>query len=263
MNDPARFPALFVSHGSPLVALDRDEYDRALARFAEGHPPPAAIVAVSAHWETRAPVRVSSSERPPTIHDFGGFPEELYRLAYPAPGAPELAREIVASLEEALVPATLDPARGLDHGAWVPLRFLYPDAGVPVVQVSLPRPRTAEAVFQIGRALAPLRDRGVLLFGSGGIVHNLGLVKFDDKHAPVDEWARAFDRWIAERLERLDTDALLSYEEAPHARLAVPTTEHLDPLFAVLGGARPDEGVSLVFEGFHHGNLSMRSFAIE
>ena len=257
------FPALFVSHGSPMVALDDDAYNRSLAAFAKSVPVPEAIVVVSAHWETRAPIRVASGERLETIHDFGGFPEALYRIEYPAPGQPALAREVAGLLESAGLDVALDPERGLDHGPWVPLRFLYPDARVPVVGVSLPRPRTPEELLRAGRALAPLRDRRVLLFGSGGITHNLRLVNFEDKHAPVDAWARAFDDWIAGRLAELDTAAIAAYEErAPEARRAVPTTEHFDPIFPVLGSASPGERVSTVFEGFHHGNLSMRSFSL-
>ena len=257
-----RLPALFVSHGSPMVALQSDGWNRALEGFAASIPRPKAIVVASAHWEERGPVRVSSADPPPTIHDFGGFPDELYALRYPAPGSPALAREIADALAAAGTDVALDPERGLDHGAWVPLRFLYPDARVPVVAVSLPRPRTPAGMLAVGRALSPLRDQGVLLLGSGGIVHNLRLVDFEDKQATPQGWAVAFDSWIAERLERFDVDSIARYESAPEARRAVPTSEHFDPIFPVLGSAAPGERARTVFEGFHHGTLSMRSFAV-
>jgi len=253
-----RLPALFVSHGSPMTALEDSAYTRALEAFGAGLPPPRAIAVVSAHWEAPWPVRVTAHARPPLIYDFGGFPEPLYRLTYPAPGAPGLATEIVARLAEAGLSAAPDPARGFDHGVWVVLRRLRPAADVPVVAVSLPRPATPDDLRRIGAALGPLRDRGVLLVGSGGIVHNLGRLG-----AVTPEWARGFDDWIRARLAARDDAALLAYRAAaPAATLAAPTPEHLDPLFVVLGSAGPGERVVDVFEGFEHGSLSMRTFAL-
>lgn len=256
-------PAIFVAHGSPAVALEEDGYTRALARFAQEIPRPRAIVVVSAHGEAPDPVRVTAGARPSLVYDFGGFPADLYRLTYPAPGEPALAAEIVALLADRGMPAVLDHDRGWDHGAWIPLRFMYPAADVPVVQASLPVPRSPGRLLEMGEALTPLRERGVLLLGSGGLVHNLRRVRFEQKDAPVEGWARAFDEWARDRLRALDVAALASYRtEAPSADLAVPTTEHLDPLFVVLGSARPGESAQDVFEGFHHGTLSMRSFAL-
>jgi len=176
-----RSPALFVSHGSPMIAIEDDPWGRALGGFAARLPRPRAAVVVSGHFEEREPVRVTASAAPETIHDFYGFPDALYRIRYPAPGDPALARRVAALLGGAGFAAELDPSRGLDHGAWVPLRFLYPDATVPVVQVSQPAPRSPETMLALGAALAPLRDDGVALVGTGGVVHNLRRIDPTDR----------------------------------------------------------------------------------
>lgn len=218
---------------------------------------------VSAHWEAPGPLRVNAAPRPELIYDFSGFPQELYRLDYPAPGSPVLAAEIVETLAAAGLHTALETARGWDHGVWVPLRLGFPEATLPVVELSLPVPRTPELLLAVGRALQPLRERGVLIFGSGGIVHNLGLLRWGGEDAPVDDWARTFDEWVMGRVLAGDLEALASYRlRAPHADRAVPTSEHFDPLFVVLGaaaGARAD----LIYEGIRYGNLSLRSFALE
>jgi 4,5-DOPA dioxygenase extradiol len=255
----AKRPAVFLSHGSPMLLLDDDEYTHALRELGASIPAPAAAVVVSAHWEVPAPVHVTSSPSPPPIYDFGGFPPELYRVVYAPPGAPDLAGEIVALLEQGGSRATADASRGLDHGAWIPLHFVYPAATVPVVQVSLWSGAEPADLLRMGRALAPLRDHEVLLLGSGGIVHNLRRVVFE-KDAPVDPWAKEFDAWIRARLEKRDIEALTSYRTAaPHADLAVPTPEHLAPLFVVLGSTGANERVADLYAGFRYGNLSMRS----
>lgn len=260
MNGKA--PAAFVAHASPMLALESGGHARALRAFGERFSGPEAIVVVSAHWEAPAPVRVTSSDRPPLIYDFGGFPRPLYELRYPAPGSPGLAREVVEMLGAAGVPAVEEPARGWDHGVWVPLLHLYPEAAAPVVEVSLPLPRDPRDVAAIGRALAPLRDRGVLLLGSGGVVHNLRLARLDRKEGPVDEWALRFDAWVRERVARRDVAELAGYRaRAPHAELAAPDSDHFDPLFFALGAARGDDVVEPIDEGFEHSNLSLASYA--
>ncbi len=257
-----RFPALFVSHGAPGVALENSDYTRALAAFGR-ELRPRTVVVVSAHWEESTPVRVTGSPQTTIQHDFSGFPAELYRLRYPAPGDPDLSAEIVRLLERNGLRAVLDPARPLDHGVWVPLQFLYPEADVPVVSVSLPEPRTAQTVAQMGAALSPLRDRDTLLLGSGGIVHNLRRLRFGEKEAPADDWARAFDDWVAERLASHEFERIFAYrQEAPGADLAVPSTEHFDPLFFVLGAAQGPERARTLHAGIEYGNLSLRTFAL-
>jgi 4,5-DOPA dioxygenase extradiol len=245
-----------------MLALERDGHAARLRAFGDRFPRPAAIVVVSAHWDAPRPVRVTAAPRPALIYDFEGFPRRLYELQYPSPGSPDLAREIVGMLSQAGVPAGEEPRRGWDHGVWIPLRLFYPEASVPVVEVSLPVPRDPVLVAGIGGALAPLRDRGILLVGSGGIVHNLRLARLDRKDEPVDEWARKFDDWVRERVERRDLEELSAYRRrAPHADLAVPESEHFDPLFFALGAAGPNDELLEVNRGFEYGNLSLSSFA--
>ncbi len=257
-----RSPILFVSHGAPSVALDESDYTRALSAFGRTLQP-AAVVVVSAHWEERQPVRVGAARRHRALHDFTGFPAPLYALRYPAPGDPDLAADIVVRLEAAGVPALLDPVRPLDHGVWVPLRFLFPDASVPVVPLALPRPRSPELVARIGTALSALRDLGILLIGSGGAVHNLSRISFEERDAAPESWAREFDAWLAGRFAESDLGTLLAWrEQAPHAEIAHPTTEHLDPVFFVAGAATESDRAETVYQGFEYGNLSMRTFAL-
>ncbi len=254
-------PVLFVSHGSPDEALRRSPWSESLAGFALAAKRPAAVVVVSAHWEAPAPVRVTASLRPETIHDFDGFPPALYKVGYPCPGSPELAARIVGLLTEAGAVCEADVDRGLDHGVWVPLRFLFPEADVPVVAVSLPRPRTPAALAALGRALSPLRDEGVLLVGSGSLVHNLRLIDWDARDAPPSAWAVEFETWIRGRLAVGDEEGLLRYrQEAPHALRAHPTTEHLDPLFFAVGASAGD-GCRSLYDGFAFGTLSMGCLA--
>jgi 4,5-DOPA dioxygenase extradiol len=246
-----------------MVALEEDDYTEALQRWPASIRRPDAIVVVSAHWQAPRPVRVATSPAPPTIHDFYGFPPELYALRYAPPGAPVLASAIVERLREAGIAAEADPGRGLDHGAWVPLRFLYPRAEVPVVALSLAAPARPSELLAVGQALAPLREQGVLVFGSGGVVHNLGRLDRRGGAAPVVGWAQAFDDWVRDRLDAGDVDALTAYGRVgPHASLAVPTSEHFDPLLVTLGAAAGDRRVSELYAGFRFGSLSMRSFTL-
>ena len=257
----SRAPALFVAHASPMLALEKGGHAEALRAFGRRFPNPAAIAVVSAHWEAPGPVRVTSHPRPPLIYDFGGFPRPLYELTYSAPGSPALAREIVGLLSKAGIPAAEEPRRGWDHGVWIPISLLHPEAAIPVVEVSLPVPRDPVLVSRTGEALAPLRDRGVLVVGSGGIVHNLRFARLDRKDAPVDEWARSFDEWVRGRVGGRDLHGLASYGEAPGASRAVAESEHFDPLFFALGASRADDDLVEVNRGFEYGNLSLSSYA--
>ena len=255
----ARFPSVFLAHGAPLSALGGDDHAAALRAFGETVTGAKAILVVSAHWQQSRPLRITSWDHAPLVYDFGGFPDELYRITYPAPGSPSLAVRIAGVLQAGGQEVRPEPERGLDHGAWVPLRLAWPDAKTPVLQLSMPFAEP-QALFQIGRALRPLRDDGVIVVGSGGIVHNLRRVQIHDKNAPVDEWAAEFDAWVASQIRELDS--LFAYRSTgPHARLAAPTPEHFDPLFIALGAAFGDEPVETIFEGFQYANLSMRSFA--
>jgi 4,5-DOPA dioxygenase extradiol len=244
-----------------MSALGGDAHAAALRAFGESHKPSRAILVVSAHWQVSQPVRVTAWDSAPLLYDFGGFPEDLYRLTYPAPGSPSSAARVVNILQSAGQPARFERERGLDHGAWTPLRLAWPGASTPAIEVSLPFV-SPQQLFQLGRALRPLRDDGFLLAASGGIVHNLSRVRLADKDAPVDSWAAEFDSWVAEAVAARRIESLFAYRHtAPHARLSVPTTEHFDPLFVALGAAYPDEPVETIFQGFQYGNLSMRSFS--
>lgn len=252
-----RAPSLFVSHGSPMFALDPGLLGPNLRQIGEHLPALAAIVVVSPHWQTRG-VRVGAAAMPVTLHDFGGFPPPLYALRYAAPGAPQLAAQVVDLLQEAGFDATPDAGRGLDHGAWVPLRYLKPAADVPVLQVSLPHDIDAAGALRLGAALKPLRARGVLVMGSGSLTHNLYEFRqhIDDPH-----YAQRFADWVAEAVARGDTDALVDYRvRAPHAARAHPTEEHYLPLLVALGASDAEDARQRVAGGMTHGVLSMDSF---
>lgn len=250
-------PSLFVSHGSPMFALEPGLLGPALQRIGLALPDLAAVVIVSPHWQTRG-VRVAASSAPQTIHDFGGFPPPLYALQYTPPGAPELAGEVAAMLANAGFDVAIDTQRGLDHGAWVPMRYLKPDADVPVFQVSLPHDIDAAGAFRLGRALAPQRARGVLVLGSGSLTHNLYEFR---QHIRDPEYAQAFADWVADAVRRRDIDALVDYRaRAPHGERAHPTEEHYLPLLVALGASSSDDTATLVEGGMTHGVLSMDSF---
>jgi 4,5-DOPA dioxygenase extradiol len=243
-----------------MSALGGDDHAAALRAFGQANHHAKAILIVSAHWQVSRPLRVTAWDGAPLEYDFGGFPDELNRIEYPAPGDPLLASRIAGVLQAGNQPTRFDTERGLDHGAWVPASLAWPEATIPVLELSFPFVSPQE-LFQIGKALRPLRDDGILVVGSGGIVHNLSRARIQNKQAPVDDWAAEFDQWVAAQVASKNLDNLFVYRSlGPHARLSVPSTEHFDPLFIVLGAAFPDESVETIFEGFHYGNVSMRSF---
>lgn len=240
-----RAPVLYVDHGSPMNAVEDSAMARALAGAAPRLPALTGIVVVSAHWEGGPMIEVTAAPAPATIHDFGGFPAPLYRIRYPAPGAPALAGDLVAALGAAGIPARTDPDRGLDHGAWVPLLRLAPAARTPVVQVSLPTSAGPAGVLALGRALAPMRDRGLLLLASGGIVHNLYRWGAPDPGGRDAAAGAAFEAWIFARLG--DPDALVrDLPTAPGLADAVPTPEHFLPLCFALGARDPTDGLEVL-----------------
>jgi len=250
-----RLPATFVAHGAPPL-LDDAGWVRELNDWASDLPRPKSILMLSAHWEER-PVTIGATRTLPLIYDFYGFPRHHYEQKYAAPGAPELAERVRAALTPA-VRVGEDPERGLDHGAYVPLVAMYPDAGIPVLQVSLPSENPAE-LFALGRALRPLRDEGVLIIGSGFITHNLRTLDWSGQ-TPPPAWATEFDSWTADALARKDVDALLDYErKAPASQIALPTREHFIPLLVSLGAAADDEAVQFPISGFWMGSLTRRS----
>ncbi|WP_252275564.1 DODA-type extradiol aromatic ring-opening family dioxygenase [Pseudomonas subflava] len=247
-------PSLFISHGSPMLALEPGASGPALARLAAELPRPRAVLVVSAHWESDE-LLIGSSPRPATWHDFGGFPAPLYAVQYPAPGAPDLAVEVQRLLAEAELPSRLDPQRPLDHGAWVPLSLMYPQADVPVLQLSLPNHAGPALQERVGQVLASLREQDVLLVGSGSITHNLGELDWRAGPEVIEPWAGEFRDWMVGKLQTDDRLALLDYRrQAPHARRNHPSEEHLLPLYFALGAG----GVfQLEHSGFTYGALGM------
>jgi 4,5-DOPA dioxygenase extradiol len=248
-------PAIFLAHGAPPL-LDDELWMRQLAAWGKALPRPKSILMLSAHWED-APATLSATKTVPLVYDFYGFDEKYYRMQYRSPGAPELGARIEALLAGKQI-ASARSERGLDHGAWVPLIPMYPAADVPVLQLSLPNldPRT---LFELGRALAPLRDEGVLIVGSGFLTHNLRAL--DPRPAArTPAWAAEFDEWTAQALRRRDLDALFDYREhAPGVDEALPTHEHFVPLFVTLGAAAQAEQPSFPIGGWFLGSLSKRS----
>jgi len=230
-------PVLFVSHGAPTIAIDPGVTGQAWQKLGRELPRPSSILVVSAHWETDEPV-VSTAAHPETIHDFYGFPEEMYRLRYLARGAPELAQRVAALLRQQGIPIATDEQRGLDHGTWVPLIQMYPQADIPVTQLSLQPKKDPVWHIALGRALCPLREEGVLIIGSGSITHNLRALRSHPQGEPAPEWVMEFCDWMADRIAAGDVEALAGYRKlAPHAVQNHPTDEHLLPLFVALGAA--------------------------
>ncbi len=254
-------PTLFLSHGSPMHAVEPGEAGRAWEALGRTLPRPRAVLMVSAHWETSVPM-LTGNPKPQTIHDFGGFPKELYTLAYAAPGDPALAARAVALLKSAGITAGVDGCRGLDHGAWVPLLWMYPRHDVPVVQLSVqPELGTARHVA-LGRALGPLADEGVLIVGSGHTTHNLRDWMANPRRRDPLPYAQAFAGWLESRLAAHDTDALVAYRErAPEAARAHPTEEHFLPLFVAWGAAGDAPRVERVVDGYEAGALALDSYA--
>lgn len=230
-------PVIFLSHGAPTLPIEPGETGAAWAELGRQLEKPKAILVISAHWTTSV-ATVSTATKPRTIHDFSGFPEALYRLRYPAPGAPELARSVMSALQAASIKVQSDDTRGLDHGAWVPLMFLFPEADIPVTQLSLQAELDPTWHFDLGVALRPLREQGVLIIASGAITHNLCALFAHPQGQTVPEWISDFCAWMAARIASGDTDALLDYRaQAPYAAQNHPTDEHLLPLFVALGAA--------------------------
>jgi 4,5-DOPA dioxygenase extradiol len=250
-----RTPVIFLAHGSPLL-LEDQRWASELATWAASIGRPRAILMLSAHW-VDAPITLGATSTVPLVYDFYGFPEHHYQVKYPAPGAPKLAarlRELLRGTEP-----LRESTRGLDHGAYVPLVCMYPQADVPVLQVSLPS-LDARRVFELGRALAPLRDEGVLIVGSGFLTHNLGMADLRGR-SPAPLWAKEFDDWAAGVLSRRDVDALLDYRaRAPAVDLALPTHEHFVPVLAALGASATHEGApKFPVQGFAYGSMTRRS----
>jgi 4,5-DOPA dioxygenase extradiol len=255
-------PAVFVSHGSPMMAIEPGRAGAALAALGRDLPRPEAVLMVSAHWETAAPA-VSTVRRPETIHDFGGFPPALYELRYPAPGAPAVGERVKQLLDGAGLATSIDAGRGLDHGAWVPMRYLYPDADVPVTQLSIQPHLSPVHHYRMGEALRPLLEEGVMIIGSGSLTHNLREWRGRADDAP-QPYVSEFQDWVRQAIAQKDVAALLDYRRlAPHAVRAHPTDEHWLPIFVAMGAGGLCGEVTRITDEVSYGMLAMDSYVFQ
>ncbi len=253
-----RMPLLFIGHGSPMNALATNPYTQALSALGANLPRPRAILVISAHWMSEGSW-VTAMANPKTIHDFYGFPQALFDVQYPAPGSPEIAKLV----------GEADPKIhgdqemwGLDHGTWSVLRHMYPQADIPVLQLSLDMRQPPEYHIQLGKQLSKLRDQGVLILGSGNLVHNLRTIRWEPQ-APVYEWATEFDEWLKNKLAARDFTAVLNdFHKSQAGKLSVPTLEHYYPLHYILGAADKKDELRFEYEEMQNGSISMRSFSL-
>jgi 4,5-DOPA dioxygenase extradiol len=252
-----RMPAFFVGHGNPMNLIEDNAWSRAWTGLGKSLPKPRAVLCVSAHWYVQG-TYVHGAELPRTIHDFYGFPPELYAMRYPCPGSPEAAREAQDLLDGKDVGWDLE--WGVDHGAWMPLARVFPDADVPVFQLSVDYTKPASFHYELARRLAPLRRRGVMIVGSGNVVHNLGMLEYERDAKPFD-WAKAFDERVKALILDGDDRALIDYGAlGEEAALAVPTPDHYLPMLSMLALREKGEAPSFFAEGIAHGSVSMRGF---
>lgn len=253
-------PSIFIGHGNPMNALLQNTYTDSWAALGKSMPRPKAILAISAHWYSSG-TAVTSNLLPPTIHDFGGFPDELFQFDYPAPGSPDLARRVQALL----VPVTvkLDESWGIDHGTWSVLCHLFPQADIPVIQLSMDATQPAQFHYNLGKRLVALREEGVLILGTGNIVHNLRRYAWGQAEAPAFDWAERFENQVHTFLLEGNDQALIDYSKSgADAMLSVPTPEHYLPLLYVMATRRQGESISFPVEGFEGGAISMLSVKI-
>lgn len=251
-------PVLFISHGAPTFAIEPGKLGPQLQALGQQLSGVRAVLVVSPHWQTRD-VRVMATPQPETVHDFGGFPARLYELQYPVAGAPEIAHQAAELLAQAGFATSVDAHRGLDHGAWVPLYHMLPQGQIPVFQVSMPYNLTTAQAVALGRALASLREQGVMVLASGSMTHNLG--EFDPRVTQAAPYVHAFSAWVRSAVQANAVNAVVRYRsEAPHAVRAHPTEEHFLPLLVALGATQEGEGVQWLDGGIEYGMLSMDSF---
>ncbi len=252
-------PTIFISHGAPSLILEKDETTEFFTALGKKISQPEGIICISAHWETLEPL-VTFNPQSQTIYDFFGFPEALYQLNYPATGSEIFANQVIAALANAGFPAQLHSSRGFDHGVWVPLKLMYPEADIPVIQLSLQPRQNAEYHWKIGQALQKLRQNGVLILGSGSATHNLHGFRHYGKDSAPSDYALSFDQWLVHAIENGDRQTLLNYEQtAPEAQLNHPTPEHFLPLFVAMGAAAQPQG-KRIHHAFTYGTLSMAAF---
>jgi 4,5-DOPA dioxygenase extradiol len=252
-----QMPVLFIGHGSPMNAITENSFTKTLNRMGHDLSRPRAILCISAHWMTEG-TWITGQERPKTIHDFYGFPQELFDVQYPSPGDPESAREIQALISEPRINIDLE-MWGIDHGSWSVLRHLYPKADIPVMQLSLYLEQPAEYHLKLGQKLRQLRKRGILIIGSGNIVHNLRRIRWESAAKPYD-WAIEFDEWIKAKILERDFNAIANdFHTSEAGKLSVPTLEHYLPLLYVLGASDEIDNIKFEYEEIQNGSISMRT----
>lgn len=263
-------PLLFLGHGSPMNAIETNPFTQTLSKLGNTLPTPRGILVISAHWMTKG-TWVTSMANPKTIHDFYGFPDDLFSITYPAPGNPLLAAQLQENISDPKL--SLDDSKwGLDHGTWSILRHIYPDAKIPIIQLSLDLSEPYDFHVELGKKLAYLRQQGILMIGSGNIVHNLGVIRWG-KDAKAYDWAIEFDEWIKQKLEDRDFGSLSAknipgFGNTPQGlyssagKLSIPTPDHYLPLLYILGAAQSSEELSFIYEGFQNSSISMRCLKI-
>jgi len=253
-----KMPVLFVGHGSPMNIVADNHYTRSLRELSKTLPKPEAVLIVSAHWQTRTS-QVTSAQIPPTIYDFYGFPPELFQARYECPGAPEKAALVQAVTQQKV---RCNDQRGLDHAAWAVLIHMYPAADIPVMELSLDVELSPGAHYELGKQLAPLRDEGILILGSGNMVHNLSQINFDQTEGGEYDWAVRFDRLTEELLVAREHQGLIEYDKLPDARRAVPTNEHYLPMLYSIALQEKQESLRFFCKDIQNGSIAMRSFVI-
>lgn len=252
-------PSLFLCHGAPSLAIEDNQYTDFLKQVSQQFDKPKAIVIFSAHWESDILSFTYTNDSHDTIYDFYGFPEALYTIKYPAKGSTEIAEKLQKWLLESGIDAQKEMARGLDHGAWVVLRLMYPNADIPVIGVSVNPKLSPVEQYKIGQSIRKLREEGILVIGSGSTVHNLRMLEWGKK-TPT-EWAVEFDDWLIDKVEKWDLHSLFSYEElAPHSRLAIPRNEHFVPLFIAMGSGDDEKKATVLHRSYDLGTLSLVCF---
>lgn len=251
-------PSLFVAHGAPLLAIENNNYTKFLKKLANDLPRPQTIILFSAHWESNVQ-KVSCVDEYSTIYDFGNFAEELYRIEYPAKGNRKLVKEIEALFKQQGISYEVDTKRGLDHGAWVVLKLMYPNVDIPVISMSVNPNLSADKQYEIGKVLSDLKKQNVLIMASGGTVHNLRAVNFSKDNGEAEDWALEFDMWLEDQLKKWNFSSLCRYESiAPFSQIAVPPhgNEHFIPIFYAMGAANDHQTASLLHRSYRYGNLS-------
>jgi 4,5-DOPA dioxygenase extradiol len=253
-----KMPVLFIGHGSPINIVEDNSYTRSLVDLGKKLPRPEVIVVVSAHWQTRG-TYITAAKKPPTIYDFYGFPQALYETTYTCPGSPEQAAFVQAITQNGI---TCDWERGIDHAAWAVLKHMYPNADIPVLEISLDVNKSPREHYEFGKKLAALRQEGVLIIGSGNVVHNLSRIDFSQLYGNVYSWAAETDSHIAAALVNHDHSSLINYENLPYAQVAVPTNEHYLPMLYSIALQAETDKLDFTCTDMQNGSISMRSFMI-